>query len=62
MKRTVIAELDSLAAADVIIASNSSSYTCSEILETMKLKNKGRFLSAHSCEDFPSSIGCRSCH
>lgn len=48
LKRKVITELDSLAADEVIIASNSSSYTCSEILETLNLKNERRFLSAHS--------------
>lgn len=62
MKRAVLAELDSLALDDVIIASNSSSYTCSEILGTLKLKNERRFLSAHSCEFLYSSVGYRPCH
>ena len=50
MKRKVIAELDSVAEDDVVIASNSSSFTCGEILDTMTLKNERRFLSAHSCK------------
>ncbi|SPO00308.1 related to 3-hydroxyacyl-CoA dehydrogenase [Cephalotrichum gorgonifer] len=48
VKRKVLAQLDALAADEVIIASNSSSYTCSEILDTLKLRNARRFLSAHS--------------
>ncbi|KAF7551446.1 hypothetical protein G7Z17_g5011 [Cylindrodendrum hubeiense] len=48
LKRRVISELDALAADDTIIASNSSSYSCSEILDGLVLKNKRRVLSAHS--------------
>ncbi|KAJ3529397.1 hypothetical protein NM208_g9779 [Fusarium decemcellulare] len=48
LKRKVITELDSLAPNETIIASNSSSYSCSEILEGLGLKNEHRFLSAHS--------------
>ncbi|KAJ4156675.1 hypothetical protein NW754_008316 [Fusarium falciforme] len=48
LKQKVIVELDSLAGEDTIIASNSSSYSCSEILEGITLKNERRFLSAHS--------------
>ncbi|KAF5011993.1 hypothetical protein FDECE_1933 [Fusarium decemcellulare] len=48
LKRKVITELDSLAPNETIIASNSSSYSCSEILEGLSLKNERRFLSAHS--------------
>lgn len=62
MKRKVIAELDSLAAEDIMITSNSRSYACSEILESMKMKKKGRILSAHRNEHFPSSIGYISYH
>ncbi|KAJ3457591.1 hypothetical protein MRS44_014732 [Fusarium solani] len=48
LKQKVIVELDSLAGEDTVIASNSSSYSCSEILEGITLKNERRFLSAHS--------------
>ncbi|KAF4983404.1 hypothetical protein FZEAL_1133 [Fusarium zealandicum] len=48
LKQEVISQLDSLAANETIIASNSSSYSCSEILDGLTLKNESRFLSAHS--------------
>ncbi|RKK71803.1 hypothetical protein BFJ69_g10660 [Fusarium oxysporum] len=48
LKTKVISELDSLAPRDTIIASNSSSYSCSEILKGLNLRNESRFLSAHS--------------
>ncbi|KAJ3459940.1 hypothetical protein MRS44_016013 [Fusarium solani] len=48
LKRKVISQLDSLAPEETIIASNSSSYACSEILEGLTLRNEHRFLSAHS--------------
>jgi len=50
LKTKVISELDALAPRDTIIASNSSSYSCSEILNGLNLRNESRFLSAHSCE------------
>ncbi|KLP10224.1 related to 3-hydroxyacyl-CoA dehydrogenase [Fusarium fujikuroi] len=48
LKTKVISELDALAPRDTIIASNSSSYSCSEILKGLNLRNETRFLSAHS--------------
>ncbi|CAM1503267.1 Fc.00g080430.m01.CDS01 [Cosmosporella sp. VM-42] len=48
LKQKVIADLDSIAPEDTIIASNSSSYSCNEILEGLTLKNGRRFLSVHS--------------
>ncbi|KAJ4130066.1 hypothetical protein NW768_007039 [Fusarium equiseti] len=48
LKQKVISQLDSLAPKDTIIASNSSSYSCSEILKGLELENESRFLSAHS--------------
>jgi 3-hydroxyacyl-CoA dehydrogenase len=48
LKQKVIMELDSIASKDTIIASNSSSYSCSEILKGLDLKHESRFLSAHS--------------
>jgi 3-hydroxyacyl-CoA dehydrogenase len=48
LKRQVIAQLDSLAPEDTIIASNSSSYSCCEIVEGLELRNKARVLSAHT--------------
>ena len=49
LKRQVISELDSLAPEDTIIASNSSSYACSQILAGLALKKESRVLSAHTC-------------
>ncbi|KAM0222209.1 hypothetical protein ACHAQD_004610 [Fusarium lateritium] len=48
LKTKVISELDSLAPKETIIASNSSSYSCSEILDGIRMRNESRFLSAHS--------------
>ncbi|KAJ6084303.1 hypothetical protein N7486_011103 [Penicillium sp. IBT 16267x] len=47
LKQTVIAQLDEAAPEHSIIASNSSSYGISEILEGMNLKNNKRIMSAH---------------
>ncbi|KAK2603453.1 hypothetical protein QQS21_004405 [Conoideocrella luteorostrata] len=48
LKRAVIAQLDDLAPTDTIVASNSSSYCCSELVEGLDLKNQKRVLSAHT--------------
>lgn len=48
LKKTVIQQMDDMAPADVIVASNSSSYTISEILDGLKLKAQDRFASIHS--------------
>ncbi|KAF5673419.1 3-hydroxyacyl-CoA dehydrogenase [Fusarium heterosporum] len=48
LKTKVISDLDSLAPKETIIASNSSSYSCSEILKGIDMKHESRFLSAHS--------------
>ncbi|KAF3393179.1 Hydroxyacyl-coenzyme A dehydrogenase [Talaromyces pinophilus] len=50
LKRTVIGELDALAPEQTIIASNSSSYVISEIIESLSLKHSSRVLSAHCCK------------
>ncbi|KIV83066.1 hypothetical protein PV11_05126 [Exophiala sideris] len=47
LKRTIVKELDELADAGTIIASNSSSYTIEEILEDQTLKQPDRFTSLH---------------
>lgn len=49
LKQKVITQLDDLAPAHTIIASNSSSYGISEIIEGLDLKHKNRILSAHCC-------------
>jgi hypothetical protein len=49
LKQKVITQLDNLAPAHTIIASNSSSYGISEIIEGLDLKHKNRILSAHCC-------------
>ncbi|KAL6920833.1 hypothetical protein FSHL1_004810 [Fusarium sambucinum] len=48
LKQKVISELDSIAPKQTIIASNSSSYSCSEILKGLNLKHESRVLSTHS--------------
>ncbi|KAK2799597.1 hypothetical protein FQN50_008435 [Emmonsiellopsis sp. PD_5] len=47
LKQKVIAQLDKLAPSSTIIASNSSSYGISEIIDGMELKCRERLLSAH---------------
>jgi 3-hydroxyacyl-CoA dehydrogenase len=49
LKRKVMAQLDESAPEDTIIASNSSSYGISEIVDGLTLRNKKRALSAHCC-------------
>jgi len=48
LKKRILGQLDEIAPADVIIASNSSSYSCGEILEGLNLRHKSRILSAHT--------------
>ncbi|KAI9896464.1 hypothetical protein N3K66_008636 [Trichothecium roseum] len=48
LKREIIQKLDSLAPENVIIASNSSSYSCGEIIDGLDLKDRTRVLSAHT--------------
>lgn len=50
VKRSILVQLDELAPASTIIASNSSSYPISELIDGLKLSNDGRVLSAHSCK------------
>ena len=50
LKRAVIRDLDGLAHEGVIIASNSSSYTITEIMESVRLRYPERFVSLHSCK------------
>ncbi|TQS33774.1 hypothetical protein Golomagni_05868, partial [Golovinomyces magnicellulatus] len=48
LKKQVIQQLDSLSPSSTIIASNSSSYTCDELIRGLDLKHKSRILSAHT--------------
>ncbi|KID86736.1 3-hydroxyacyl-CoA dehydrogenase, NAD binding protein [Metarhizium guizhouense ARSEF 977] len=48
LKQEVMAQLDDLAPEKTIIASNSSSYPCSELVSGLSLKNAKRVLSAHT--------------
>ncbi|CAK7234099.1 hypothetical protein SCUCBS95973_008820 [Sporothrix curviconia] len=48
LKRSILQELDVLAPADVIVASNSSSFTISELLQGFQLQSPDRFASIHS--------------
>lgn len=50
LKKKVMEQIEAAAPEDTIIASNSSSYTGSEILAGLTLKNDRRVLSAHTCE------------
>jgi 3-hydroxyacyl-CoA dehydrogenase len=50
LKRKVLKQLDELAPLDTIVASNSSSYPISELIEGLELRGDQRVLSAHSCE------------
>lgn len=49
LKRKIIMQLDTFAPERTIIASNSSSYGISEILDGISLLHKERVLSAHCC-------------
>lgn len=49
LKRDVVADLDALTSSETIIASNSSSFTISEIVEGLELKHCERMASLHSC-------------
>ncbi|KAL2062796.1 hypothetical protein VTL71DRAFT_5868 [Oculimacula yallundae] len=48
IKRSVIKELDEIAAPETIVASNSSSFTIQEITEGLKLNGSSRCVSLHS--------------
>ncbi|KAL1991033.1 hypothetical protein VTN49DRAFT_5537 [Thermomyces lanuginosus] len=48
LKKSVISHIDGAAHADTIVASNSSSYTITEILQGLDLKHRDRFVSLHS--------------
>ncbi|KAH8704974.1 3-hydroxyacyl-CoA dehydrogenase [Talaromyces proteolyticus] len=48
LKRKVLEQLSEASSPESIIASNSSSYSISEILQGLKVKNNERFVSLHS--------------
>ncbi|KAH7089483.1 3-hydroxyacyl-CoA dehydrogenase [Paraphoma chrysanthemicola] len=48
LKKKVIKNLNDVASPDTVIASNSSSYTISEIIKDIELDDRSRFLSLHS--------------
>jgi len=48
LKRSVVAELDKLADPETIVASNSSSYTITEIIHSLSLSYPRRCVSLHS--------------
>lgn len=50
LKRSVLNDLDGAVDKDAIIASNSSSYTITEIMEGVELSHPERFVSLHSCK------------
>lgn len=50
IKKSVIQQLDDMAPPDVIVASNSSSFTITEILDGLALQAPDRFASVHSCK------------
>ena len=49
IKRETVQKLNDISSEDTIIASNSSSYTITEIIEGLELKKLERFVSMHSC-------------
>ena len=49
IKMAVIQELDSRASPNIIVASNSSSYTIADIIEGLPLRARERVVSLHSC-------------
>ena len=50
LKKKVIKRLDEVAGPETIVASNSSSYTITEILQDLELEHANRFVSLHSCK------------
>ena len=49
LKQSVVKQLDGIAAPETIIASNSSSYTITDIVKGLDLSAADRFVSLHSC-------------
>jgi 3-hydroxyacyl-CoA dehydrogenase len=62
MKRKLLVDLDTSAPNNTIIASNSSSYSISELLKGLPMTDASRMISAHCCEYFNVSeeVGARS--
>lgn len=56
IKRQVVLELSKNAPASAVIASNSSSYSISKVLEDLSVKNPERFLSLHCCEYLVTNV------
>ena len=50
LKRSVLKELDDIVDKSAIIASNSSSYTITDIMDGLELNHPERFVSLHSCK------------
>lgn len=50
LKKKLVKELDTAADRDLIVASNSSSFTISEIVKDLELKYPERCVSLHSCQ------------
>lgn len=50
LKRAVVKELDELSSPKAIIASNSSSFTITEIIDGLDLKHPQRCVNLHSCK------------
>ena len=50
LKKKLVKELDSVARPELIIASNSSSFTISEIIEDLGVNHPERCVSLHSCK------------
>lgn len=49
-KRSIIKQLDNQADPDIIIASNSSSYSITEACDGLEFKADDRFVNLHSCQ------------
>jgi 3-hydroxyacyl-CoA dehydrogenase len=56
LKRTAMKQLDELASPKTIIASNSSSFTITEIVERLELRHPRRCVNLHSCKCLNPSL------
>lgn len=56
MKRNVVKQIDDLASPKTIIASNSSSFTISDIIDGLELRYPQRCVNLHSCESANISL------
>ena len=61
MKRNIVKQLDELASPKTIIASNSSSFTISEIIDGLELSHPRRCVNLHSCKSTNLYFKTKNC-